>query len=264
MKWENNRRKTQIQVIVLAILLLAASLLVSIVATTRIYAAAAPVYDGAKVLSDSEISDLTKQSEDAAETTGWNVILATTDDAQGKTTMAYADDLYDVTFGINTDGIAIVIDLDNRSYYISTSGSAINTVSGDRVERVLDAGYEDMKDGYYADALSAMLKKAVSYKVNEKPHFSTGDFVLASVLAAGVFFTVIGITAGRYRLKWGTYSYDYHKEGKVQVTRKEDRFVNEVVTHHRIHTESSGGGGGGGGTHVSSSGGTHGGGGRSF
>ncbi len=261
MKWEKNRRKTQIQVIVLAILLLIASLLVSILATTKIYAASTTVYDEADVLEDYEISDLTTQAEDASEVTGWNIILATTDDTGGRTTMAYADDIYDEAFGINTDGISIVVDLDNRNYYISTSGNAINTISGDRIERVLDAGYEDVKDGYYADALSAMLKKAVQYKVNEKPHLSSGDFVLASVIAAGVFFAVVGITAGRYHLKWGTYSYDYHKEGKVQVTSKEDQFVNEVVTHHRIHTESSGGGGG---THMSSGGGMHGGGGRSF
>ncbi len=246
----------------LAILLLAASLLVSVLATTRIYAATQAVYDAAGVLDDDEINDLTSQAQDATEVTGWNIVLGTTDDAGGRTTMAYADDLYDETFGINTDGIAIVIDLDNRNYYISTSGNAINTINGDRIERVLDAGYEDMLDGYYADALSAMLKKAVKYKVDENPHLAAGDFVLASIIAAGVFFAVVGITAGRYHLKWGTYSYDYHKEGKVQVTSKEDKFVNEVVTHHRIHTESSGGGGGG--THMSSGGGVHGGGGRSF
>ncbi len=262
MKWEKNRRKIQIGVIVLAILLLGVSLLVSILASTRIYGAAQAVYDEADVLAAYEISDLTSQAEEATEVTGWNIVLGTTDDAGGRTTMAYADDLYDETFGINTDGIAIVIDLDNRNYYISTSGNAINTINGDRIERVLDAGYSDVLDGYYADALSAMLKKAVQYKVNEKPHFSPGDFVLASIVAAGVFFAVVGITAGRYRLKWGTYSYDYHKEGKVQVTSKEDKFVNQVVTHHRIRTESSGGGGGG--THMSSGGGIHGGGGRSF
>ena len=245
----------------LAVLLLAASLLVSIVATTKIYAAAPVVADDADVLEDDEINDLADQAEGAAAETGWNIILATTDDAGGRTTMEYADDLYDQTFGINTDGIGIVIDLDNRNCYISTSGSAINTIYGDRIERVLDAGYDDLVDGYYADALSAMLKKSVAYKANEKPHLGAGDFALAGILAAAVFFLTVGITAGRYHLKWGTYSYDYHKEGKVKVTQKEDRFVNEVVTHHRIQTESSGGGGG---THMSSGGGIHGGGGRSF
>ncbi|MBQ6441418.1 MAG: TPM domain-containing protein [Lachnospiraceae bacterium] len=261
MKRDENKRKIQLRMMLLAVLLLAASLLVSIFATTKIYAAASLVSDDADVLEDYEISDLSDQAEEATAETGWNVILATTDDAGGRTTMEYADDLYDQTYGINTDGIAIVIDLDNRNYYISTSGSALNTINGDKVERVLDAGYDDVLNGYYADALSAMLKKAVKYKENEKPHLSSGDFVLAGLLAAGVFFAVVGITAGRYRLKWGTYSYDYHKEGKVKVTQKEDKFVNEVVTHHRIQTESSGGGGG---THMSSGGGIHGGGGRSF
>lgn len=261
MKREENKKKVQIGVMLLAVLLLAASLLVSIVATTKIYAATSFVSDDADVLEDYEINDLSNQAEEAVAETGWNIILATTADAGGRTTMEYADDLYDQTFGINTDGIAIVIDLDNRKVYISTSGSAINTINSDRVENVLDAGYEDVVDGYYADALSAMLSKAVKYKINEKPHLGTGDFVLAGILAAGVFFAVVGITAGRYHLKWGTYSYDYHKEGKVDVTNQEDQFVNEVVTHHRIQTERSGGGGG---THMSSGGGMHGGGGRSF
>ncbi len=261
MKHLNNKRKKQILVFLLAAIMLAASFATSIIAATRVYAASTAVDDEAMILDDYEIEDLTEQVQEASEETGWNIILGTTDDTDGRSAIQYSDDLYDQTFGINTDGIAIVIDLDNRKVWVSTSGDAIRTLNADRIETVLDAGYEDLVDGYYAESFSAMLNRAVLYKVNEKPHLAAGDFALAGIIAAAVFFVVIGITAGRYRLKWGTYSYDYHKEGKVKLTKQEDQFVNEVVTHHRIQTESHGGGGG---THMSSGGGMHGGGGRSF
>lgn len=250
--------------ILAVVIALALSVLVSILATTKIYAASVVIADDAGLLSDAEEKKLTDEIAEASETTGWNIALGTTMDTGGRSTMEYADDLYDDLFGINTDGIAIVIDMENRNYYISTSGSAIGTITDSRVESILDAGWDDMSSGDYADAFDAMLRRAVRYKVNEKPHLATGDFVVAGVVAAIVFFLMVGLTAGRYHLKWGTYKYDFHKLGKVNVRNRRDDLVNQFVTHHRIDSGSSGGRGGGSSTHISHSGGMHGGGGRHF
>ena len=72
-----------------------------------------------------------------------------------------------------------------------------------------------------------------------------GEILFAVVLAAAVFAAVFFGITGKYRLKFGGgYQYDYHAFGKVNLTGQEDRFVNQMVTHRRIQTDSGSSGGG--------------------
>ena len=97
-----------------------------------------------------------------------------------------------------------------------------------------------------------------------------GEILFAVVLAAAVFAAVFFGITGKYRLKFGGgYQYDYHAFGKVNLTGQEDRFVNQMVTHRRIKTNSGSSGGGSSHSgrstvHTSSSGRSHGGGSRKF
>ena len=97
-----------------------------------------------------------------------------------------------------------------------------------------------------------------------------GEILFAVVLAAAVFAAVFFGITGKYRLKFGGgYQYDYHAFGKVNLTGQEDRFVNQMVTHRRIQTDSGSSGGGSSHSgrstvHTSSSGRSHGGGSRKF
>ena len=85
--------------------------------------------------------------------------------------------------------------------------------------------------------------------------------VVAILAGLGVYFGV----SKSYHMNGKTEEYPYTKYGKIRLNRKEDRFINQTVTHQRIETNSSSGSGGSrSSTHSSSSGGTHGGGGRSF
>lgn len=77
---------------------------------------------------------------------------------------------------------------------------------------------------------------------------------------AAVYLTAIG----RYRLRFGGWSYDHRTNGELTLQKKEDRFIRAVTTHRYIQTQSGSGGGGRSSTHTVSSGSSHGGGSKGF
>ena len=83
------------------------------------------VYDEAGLLTADEIADLNDEIASFMEESGWNVYAVTTDDAQGKSATAYADDFFDEHSPEQEDGVALLIDMDNREITISTCGIAI-------------------------------------------------------------------------------------------------------------------------------------------
>lgn len=243
------------------------------------------VYDNAGLMSQDEISDLEMQIADMKEKTNWNIFAVTTDYAEGKSSMAYADDFYDERTDEDSDGILVLIDMDNREIYISTCGKAIRYLTDARIERILDDGFYYVSNGDYASCLSAMLSTAEYYydagiqenqynydvetgAVSEYRVLTWMEVVpvifLSVIVGLAIFFGV----KRSYKMKGRRYEYPYMKYGKLDLTEHEDRFIRQHTTHQRIQTESSSGGGrsssGRSSTHSSSSGRSHGGGGRKF
>ena len=235
---------------------------------------------------DEEQQSLSEEITNLQETTGWEIFVLTTEDAQGKTAREYADDFYDTT-ATGDDGVVFLIDMDNREVTISTAGEAIYYLNDDRIDDILDNCYDYVVDGEYASCFSSMLSDAEyyyevgvpfdAYTYDEETgeiHYyhvlTMGEILFAVVLAAAVFAAVFFGITGKYRLKFGGgYQYDYHAFGKVNLTGQEDRFVNQMVTHRRIQTDSGSSGGGSSHSgrstvHTSSSGRSHGGGSRKF
>ena len=64
------------------------------------------MYDAAGLLTADEISDLNDEIASFMEESGWNVYAVTTDDAQGKSATAYADDFFDEHSPEQEDGVA--------------------------------------------------------------------------------------------------------------------------------------------------------------
>lgn len=244
------------------------------------------VFDYAGLLSDGEIADLEMQIADMRERTGWDIFAVTTDYAEGKSAMAYADDFYDERTAEDSDGIIVLIDMDNREIYVSTCGKAIRYLTDARIDRILDDGFYYVSEGAYASCLSAMLSKAEYYfdagirenqynydvetgAVSEYRTLTWMEVVPVFLLAVGVGLAIFFGVRRSYSLKGGRYEYPYMKYGKLDLTSYQDQFLRAHTTHHRIQTDSGSGGGhrsssGRSSTHRSSSGRSHGGGGRKF
>ncbi len=243
------------------------------------------VYDDAGLLDSEETEDVNSGIDALKSKTGWEVFAVTTDNAQGKTADAYADDFYDGLTSEDSHGIALLIDMDNREVYISTYGEAIRYLTDARIEDILDEAFGYAGSAEYGQCFLTMLngversydngivKGQYNYDTETGKRSYYRSITLeeafgALLLAAGAAAAVFLITLGKYRLKIGTYNYDYRSHSRVALTNKEDRLVNQTTTHHRVERQTTGSSGGGSttrsSTHTSSSGRTHGGGGKKF
>lgn len=251
----------------------------------KVWAEEENVFDAAGLLTDAESASLNGNTAEIKVKTGWNIFLLTTEDAEGKTPMEYADDFFDENSPQQQDGAVLLIDMDNREICISTCGTAIRYLTDERLDDILDEAYGYVRNGNYAECFKTMLNGMERYydagipsgqynydvqtgNVSVHRSLTFGEILIAisAAIAAGaiVFFMIVG----NYRLKFGAYCYDFRKNGKVNLTNKQDLFINEIVTHRHIPKQNSGGGGGGNrgrsSTHTSSSGRSHGGRSRSF
>lgn len=218
------------------------------------------VYDEANLLTDSQIKELNQSAEKLEEQTGWDILVVTIEDAQGKTTQKYNDDFLEEHL-TGEDGVSYIIDMDNREIYLSTAGDAIHTLTDKRIDSIIDKGYGYVKNQDYSNAIDAMLDRTYDYCHRSIKWYEALVAVLLALTAGGITF---GAVVGKYRLKWGTYQYDFHANGQCIISREDDRFVNEIVTHHHIERNPPGDGDGGSSVHTGDSGRNFGGGGRSF
>lgn len=236
------------------------------------------VIDQANLFSSDERREIEDQAYTFSEEAKMDAIVVTTNDAEGKTAEAYADDFYDngpYGFGADKSGFLFLIDMDNRTYHISTAGKAIKLFTDQRIERMLDRAEGDMRDGDYAAAAASILNDAIKYSRDVEFDNQTGRFkkvrritlfegVIALIAAAVAGIVSFSSVYGTYNLKRSTYKYSYRDKGHLALKKKEDQLVNTATTSRYIPPSNSSGGGGGSSTHTSSGGSSHGGGGRSF
>ena len=241
--------------------------------------------DQAMLLTEEEAAEVEEEIVKLEQETGWDVMAVTTNDAGGMDATTYAETWFD-DYTINDNGIILAIDMDNREIVIRTFGECRFYLTDDRIDSILDDGYEEVSNEWYADTFLVMMEgvetayyeeditdnylededtgEITRYK--EKKQITWTELIIALIIA----FAAAGITAGsiigKYRLKTGGYKYPIEKNGKVNLNRKEDQFVNQFVTHRTIPKETSSGGSSGGRStvHTGAGGRSSGGGSRKF
>ena len=245
---------------------------VLIFSAAMIPAAAAAEYssgldDSASLLSAEEQAQLTQTISDLSSKLKCNVGFLTVNDLNGATfsfdgtTQDYADRYYEVNYGMNTDGVLVMLVLSDehgkRTVYFSTSGKCINHLSDDEREAILD----DMIDnhnpdthGYYdfLNAAAAGLAKAIP------PHLKW--YMLPLALIIGFIIALIIMSIFKKQLKsveMQRGAVNYVRPGSMNVTASRDTYLYSTTSRTAIPKNSSS-------SHTSSGGGTHGGGGRSF
>lgn len=257
------------------------------------------VYDEAGLLDIEDIQTLEQEAGRLEEQMDMSVVLLTVKDAEGLTTQEYAEEFYEVgDFGRGSSwsGILFIIDMDNREFYIVTSGVMTRFITDERREDILDAAANYMADGDYAGAMSAFLAQTQACYQKGIPgnqysyDVETGavsrwrsirwyEFLLAFGIAgfcgAGACLNV----KRQYEMKDEqtralNYQMAYRADSKFAFTNQNDVMTNRFVTQAIIPRSNFGGGKGGGfsggsssgrsSTHTSSGGRTFGGGGRKF
>lgn len=242
------------------------------------------VYDFADLLTDEEETNLYNLIMEYIEKTNYDLAVVTIDNNPKSNEVDYADDFYDYnSFGKNEtrDGVLILIDMDNRKVYISTTGYAIKMYTDTIIDFVIDSGYDNLRNEEYFECLKNMVMELQTEYGDDYPDSnrnmkidSDGHPIYVKYISYNLVFIISSIITlivslilyfkSRLKIKVAS-TISYLKNGNITI--KQDKFINSSVTHTRIasDTYSSGGGSSGGSSfHSSSSGSSHGGGGRSF
>ncbi len=240
--------------------------------------------DSANLLTKEEAAEINQQLADLEKAAGWDIMAYTTEDAGGMDATAYAETFFD-EYTARDDGVICGIDMDNREIVIRAFGEARYYITDERTEQILDAGYDGVSEEQYGEALKSMLGevkrafqgedprknklydedtgKTTSYR-QEHRGISRLEFLIAGIAALAAGGITAGGIIGTYRFKSGSYQYPIEKNGTIRLERKEDRFVNQFVTHRHIPRESSGSSGGKSTVHTGAGGRSSSGGSRKF
>ena len=176
------------------------------------------VVDKGGYLTDEENNEITKKALNAVLETKMSIVIYVCDDVGARKSDSAVVDHADVTYeelcGINTDGILLLINLDTKYDYISTSGVAINYFSDYRIDKMFDWFYDDLIDEDYGKAALAFIDSVLYYyrqgKANNQteiagkwidPEDIFGVLFVTMVIALIIGAVVYTSNKNRYRLQ---------------------------------------------------------------
>ena len=181
--------------------------------------------------------------------------------------MEYADDFFDYNgygFGASYDGVLLLISMEDRDWWISTTGLGIRALDDSTIEYIGEWMLDDLSNGWYADAFETFVDECEYYingEINGFP-FDFGSTLMTSVVI-GLIAAFIATAVMKSKLKSvrrQTAASDYVKANSLQLTQSQEIYLYRNVVAVKRASESSGLSS----THRSSSGRSHGGGGGKF
>lgn len=256
--------------------LLLLALTVCAFAVISVSAHAPRLVDDGQLLSSYEEAALTEQLDRVSQAHQLDVVIVTADTLNGKSPRAYADDYFDYNgygLGQDRDGILLLVSMEDRDWYISTSGYGIRAFTDAGIEYIGDRIVPDLSDGEYADAFEDFIelcdefitraKTEGPYDIHNLPKepFNVGTSLLvALVVGAVITLIVMLILKGQLKsVKAQSAAADYIKQNSMRLTDSSEFFLYHTVSKVAKPKDN-----GGSGTHRASSGRSHGGGGGKF
>lgn len=208
------------------------------------------VIDEANLLTTGQENALQDKLAKLSQEVDADIVVVTVTNLNGQYIRDYADDYYDDN-GYADDGVLLLIDMDTRAYWISTTGRCIDDVS---VYDLEDAFLSDLSNGYYYDAFSAYAD-ACRDELEPMPLLMK----ILVCLGIGIVIGLITVFVMKGKLKTvrnQSGADSYMRYDAVNITHQSDMFLYQTVTR-RPKPQNNG-------THTGSSGRSHGGGGGRF
>ena len=240
----------------------------------------ARVVDNASLLTQSEVEELTAKLDEISERQQLEVVIVTTNTIDGKSPMAYADDYYDYHnygYGANKDGVLLLLSMEDRDWWISTTGYGITAFTDAGIQLIGKEIVQYLSEGDYyggfnlfaeeADRFVTQAKTGQPYDVGSLPKekkkfFDAKSALIALGIAAVIALVVVFSIKSKYKpVKFKSNASDYLVQDSFVLTGSFDNFLYSNVSKTARSDSSSGGGSS---THSGSSGTSHGGGGGKF
>ena len=239
------------------------------------------VEDGANLLTEAELADLTSEAERISAEYGMDVVIVTTNSIGAKTAQNFAADYYDaIGYGQGTDksGVMLLLSMEYRDWYILTTGGGIRAFTDYGLEKIDEDVIHFISDGDYAAGFARFLRDAEIFLKQDaagKPYDvgnsvqlkTTGERALTALpwtLGGAVLAALIGLfilARGMNTARPAHSANRYVREGSMSITRAGDYFLYHTQTRVKIQKSQSGGGSS---TFKGSSGTSHGGRGGKF
>lgn len=219
------------------------------------------VDDQASLLTQEQRDSLQQQASELFEKTGFDVIIHTTRNSQGKTSKDYSFDFYYVFRDANTypDGSAFCIMMDTRDYYEAARGTGIPLLTHRENNNLAGVVQNKLSDGNYYGAFSNYIRYVRRLLLPLTPMervIEWAPIILLIGLLAGIIYAVYL----RSKLKIAKFKSGadlYVVPNSLQLTDSQDIYLYQTVTRTKIQESSGGSGGGrGGGSSSGSRGGT--------
>lgn len=120
------------------------------------------VYDFANLLTDVEKNSVQKEIDRAVQNTKMDIVVLMVKDNLGYSQSRLADDFYDYG-GFGDTGILLLVDIQEREIYISTSGIAVLYFNDSVIETVLDDITDNASAGDYKRLCEEFCEDVVYY-----------------------------------------------------------------------------------------------------
>jgi len=240
------------------------------------------IVDTAGVIDPAYVQQLNLKAENISEKYKCEVAAVFVNTTGNVHPQAFADDFYDYNgygYGSGDDGILLLVAVGDRSFAVSTYGSAGYTFT-DYGQSYMDEKYVPcLRNNDWGGAAEAYLNSCAELLEYEAKNGAAYDYIaeeyrvdypallLMSLFGGFVlaFIPISGMKKKMLNVQKKSDAADYMRQGSFNLHHRYDRYITSQVTRTPIPKENSsnnrGGGFGGGGSsfHTSSSGRTHGG-----
>ena len=252
--------------------LLALVLVLCFLSGLTAYAATGNLVDKAGLLTNADAAELEVTLQQISDRYNVDIVIVTVDSTGGKSPMAYADDYYDYN-GYRTDGILLLISLEEGDWWVSTTGYGITAVTDAGLAYMADRFVPYFSNGEFAEGFRVFAELCDEFLTQARtgePYDSHNlpkdpyDLVTNLIIALIIGLVAAWIVTGMMKSKLKTVTQqaradDYMIPGSLQLTHSRDLFLYTHIDRREKPKESSGSS-----SHTSSSGTTHGGGGGKF
>lgn len=235
------------------------------------------VIDQADLLSDSEEEALCDKLDEISLRQSMDVAVVTTDTLNGYLVEDYADTYYeqcDFGYGEDKDGLLLLISMEARDYYITTSGFGITAFTDAGIQYLGEQITSDLSEEDYAAAFDTyaelcddfitQAKTGKPYDNGTLPKAPLPMFWIPVSLIIGIVLAKVIVGGMKSELKTvrrQAAAKNYVRNGSLNLTENRDLFLYHTVTRMEKPKKDTSSGST---THSSSSGKTHGGGGGKF
>jgi len=191
------------------------------------------LYDFAGLLTDSEKSSIQKEMDRAAQNTKLDIVILTVDNNLGYSQSRLAEDFYDYG-GFGPSGILLLVDMQAREIYLSTTGIAILYFNDSVIETILDDITDNASAADYKKLCGEFCEDVVYY-TNMAVNTSQYKKIIREWNTGNYQDYRDFYEKNREEFeKIGRYTFDYNEKGIVTKDKKKVDFYNmEYQGYHK-------------------------------